>query len=135
MAKKKVKKSKPKTKPKSKPKKPKSKPKSKAKKLKARPKVKAKPKTKPKKVAKVKESKPIGLVTHFFGGIDVAIVKFKLPVKLGTTVRFKGATTDFVEKIKSMQYDHKPISVAKKGLEVGIKIDKKVREGDGVYPA
>ena len=99
--------------------------------------TKPKPKSKPKMktAVKVKEPKPIGFVTHFFGGIDVAIVKFKVPVKLGATVRFKGATTDFTEKIKSMQYDHKPIGVAKKGLDVGIKIDNKVREGDGVYLA
>lgn len=130
--KKKAKKSKPKAKPKAKPKKIKARPKAKpkSKKPKARPKV----KPKVKKIVKTKEPKAIGLVTHFFGGIDVAIVKFKVPVKLGTTVRFKGATTDFVEKIKSMQFDHKPISVAKKGLQVGIKIDNKVREGDKVYP-
>lgn len=80
-----------------------------------------------------KEPKPIGVVTHFFGGIDVAIVKFNTKVEVGEEIRFKGATTDFSEKISSMQYDHKPISSAKKGQEVGIKISKKVREGDDVF--
>ncbi len=81
-----------------------------------------------------KEEKPIGVVTHYFGGIDVAIVKFSIAVKVGETIHFKGATTDFSEKIKSMQYDHKPIESAKKGQEVGIKIGNKVREGDEVFP-
>lgn len=80
-----------------------------------------------------KEPKPIGVVTHFFGGIDVAIVKFNTRVKVGESVHFKGATTDFSEKISSMQYDHKPISSAKKGQEVGIKVGEKVREGDDVF--
>jgi translation initiation factor IF-2 len=47
-------------------------------------------------------------------------------------IHFKGATTDFIQKIDSMQYDHQPISAAKKGQEVGIKVNEKVREGDEV---
>ncbi len=81
----------------------------------------------------VKAEKPIGRVTHFFNHINVVIVKFRVPVRIGADVRLKGATTDFPTVIKSMQYDHKPINVAKKGQEVGIKIKKKAREGDLVY--
>ncbi|MDP3947430.1 MAG: hypothetical protein Q8Q41_01910 [bacterium] len=77
--------------------------------------------------------KPIGTVTHYFGGLSVAIVKFKKAVRAGTRVRFEGATTAFSQTIKSMQYDHKPILVATKGKEVGIKVGDKVREGDYVY--
>ncbi len=104
-----------------------------AKKKSAKPKKKvvAKKKT----VKAVKKPKAIGAVTHFFGHIEVAIVKFKVPIKVGTKVQFKGATTDFSETIKSMQYEHKPVQLAKKGQEVGIKVGDKVREGDEVYPA
>ena len=42
-------------------------------------------------------------------------------------------STDFAEKIGSLQYDHKPIDAAKKGQEVGIKVGDKVREGDEIY--
>ncbi|MBU6500425.1 MAG: translation elongation factor-like protein [Patescibacteria group bacterium] len=80
-----------------------------------------------------KEQKPIGTVTHFYGNLSVAIVKFSKKVEVGTKVHFKGATTDLEEAIKSMQYDHKGIASAKKGQEVGIKVDGKVREGDLVY--
>ncbi len=81
------------------------------------------------------ESKPIGKVTHFYGNLNVAIVKFSKPVEAGIKVHFKGATTDFEEIIKSMQFDHQPIEKVKKGQEVGIKIAKKVREGDLVFEA
>jgi len=81
------------------------------------------------------EQKPIGEVTHYFGGIGVAIVKFNREVKVGETVRFKGAHTDFTQEISSMQYNHKDIESAKKGQEVGIKVEQKVREGDEVYEA
>ncbi len=79
------------------------------------------------------EEKPIGEVTHYFGGIQVAIVKFNKPIKKGEMIKFKGATTEFSQEIESMQYDHKDIESAKKGQEVGIKIKEKVREGDLVY--
>ena len=82
---------------------------------------------------KLKMAKPIGVVTHFYGGIDVAIVKFKKPMKPGAVIKIKGATTDFEQKIKSMQYDHKDIAVAKKGQEVGMKVDEKVRDGDEIF--
>lgn len=81
----------------------------------------------------VKAPKPIGVVTHFYGGIGVAIIKFNKVVKRGLTVEFRGASTNFSQPIESMQYDHQEIAVAKKGQEVGIKVSDKVREGDEVY--
>jgi putative protease len=80
-------------------------------------------------------AKPIGTVTHFYSHLSVAIVKFKKAVKAGMKLHYKGATTDFTEVVKSMQYDHKAIETAKKGQEVGIKVKEKVREGDEVFEA
>lgn len=105
---------------------------------------KTKPATKPKikksvkksldkKTAKIKQSKPIGIVSHFYSGLDVAIVRFKRNVKKGEKVRFKGHTTDFEQALKSMQFDHKDIAIAKKGKDVGVKVNDKVREADEVY--
>jgi len=54
-------------------------------------------------------------------------------MKKGASLHFRGATTDFQQIINSMQYNHKDIDAAKKGQEVGIKVDEKVREGDEVY--
>ena len=81
---------------------------------------------------KLKGPKIIGAVTHYYSHLGVAIVKFSKAVKVGEEVHFKGATTDFVGKIASMQYDHKDVSSAKKGQEIGIKVSDKVREGDEV---
>jgi hypothetical protein len=32
-----------------------------------------------------------------------------------------------------MQYNHQPIKIAKKGKEVGVKVNDRVREGDQVF--
>lgn len=92
--------------------------------------------TKSKKPLKpAKKNKPIGKVTHFYAQIKVAIIKFNTNVKSGTELYVKGATTDFKEVVKSMQYDHKPVMTAPKGKLIGIKLKKRVREGDLVYKA
>jgi hypothetical protein len=86
------------------------------------------------KIAKApKLQKPIGSITHFYTEIKVAIVKFKKPVRVGAELHYKGATTDFTETVKSMQYNHEDIKIAPKGKLIGIKVKKRVREGDEVY--
>lgn len=92
-----------------------------------------KAKRKTKKTASHKKPKHIGVVTHFYNEISVAIVKFNKKVPVGAVLYFKGATTDFTDTAKSIQYDHKPIAAAPKGKEVGIKVKKRVREGDKVH--
>ena len=79
------------------------------------------------------EKKPVGEITHFYDKIGVAIIKCATPLSVGNTLHFKGHTTDFIQTISSMQYDHKDIEKAKKGQEIGVKVDEKVREGDVVY--
>jgi putative protease len=86
-----------------------------------------------KKTAEKPAGKPVGEVVHFYNDISVAIIKFNKEILVGTTLHFKGATTDFKDTVKSMQYDHKPVVTATKGMQVGIKVKKRVREGDFVH--
>lgn len=90
---------------------------------------------KPKTAKEPTKEKPIGVVTHYFNHLSVAIVKFKSPVSKGVKVKIKGHTTDIEQEIAEMQYDHKDIETAKKGQEVGIKVKDHVREGDEVFAA
>ncbi len=85
--------------------------------------------------ASARIEKPIGVVTHFYNHIKVAIVKFKKPARVGTSVRFRGATTDFAQILQSLEYDHKPVAIAPKAKQIGVKVGKRVREGDGVFIA
>ncbi|MDO8429981.1 MAG: hypothetical protein Q7S73_01275 [bacterium] len=84
-----------------------------------------------KKVARA--DKPVGEVTHYYGGLGVAIVKFHQDMPEGKNVTFQGSTSDFSQDLNSMEFDHKKVSVAPKGKEIGLKVKDKVREGDKVY--
>ncbi len=75
----------------------------------------------------------VGIVTHYFGHVGVAAMKLVKPVKVGDTVRFVGATTDFDDVVQSIQIEHESVEEAGPGDEIGIKVKDKVREGDRVY--
>ncbi len=85
------------------------------------------------KAVKAKVEKPVGVITHYYNKIKVAVVKFKEPVKVGTKVLFKGATTNFSQVILSLQYEHEQVKVSKKGQSLGLKVAKRVREGDEIF--
>ncbi|MCS7280080.1 MAG: EF-Tu/IF-2/RF-3 family GTPase [Desulfobacterota bacterium] len=76
----------------------------------------------------------VGKVEKFFSKIGVAAIRIvEGELKIGDTIRIKGHTTDFEQKIESMQIEHTPVDKAVKGENVGIKVKEKVREGDTVY--
>lgn len=103
----------------------------------------------PKKVCKPKKEKvssspavssagasveEIGIVTHYFPHVEAAVVKLtKGALSLGDTIVIKGHTTDFKEKVDSIQLDHVPVETASVGQEVGLKVKSRVREHDSVY--
>ncbi len=77
--------------------------------------------------------KPLGRITHLYGQIGVAVVTVQKSMKLGDKVRI-GKNDAFIEQeIKSMQYNHQHLTAAKKGQEIGMKVDSRVRVGDSVF--
>ena len=79
------------------------------------------------------KGKKLGIVTHFYDKIGVGIVKFDSGVKVGDKLKFSGHNQEFEQIISQMQFDHKDIETAKKGQEVGIKLDGVVKKGDSAY--
>ena len=76
----------------------------------------------------------IGEVTHYFPKVKAAaILILKDSIKLGDEIYIKGHTTDFKEKVNSVQLDHVPIQEGKKGQEIGLLVKSRVRIGDSVY--
>jgi translation elongation factor EF-1alpha len=80
------------------------------------------------------EEKEIGMVTHYFGKINVAAIKItKDTLSPGDTIHIKGHTSDLTQQVASIQVDLKPIEKAKKGDAIGIKVSDHVRDKDVVY--
>lgn len=94
-----------------------------------------KKKTSRKKAAppKKKQEPIIGIVTHYFPKVRAAVIKLKSSLAIGDTIKIKGHTTDFSQNITSMQIDHVPITAAKKGDEIGLLVNSRVRQHDAVY--
>lgn len=82
------------------------------------------------------EEMQVGKVTHYFPKISVAVVEVTAgSIKTGDEIRIKGHTTDFRQKVASMQVEHDKVEVAEPGMSVGMKVDEPVRDHDLVYKA
>ena len=75
----------------------------------------------------------IGFVSHYFNKIGVAAVVLEGELAVGDTIHIKGHATDFTQKLKSMQIEHKSVEHAKKGDDIAIQVKEYVRERDVVY--
>jgi len=109
-----------------------------AKKARPRRKAAARKKTAKTVARKVKAAVPelvqVGEITHYFPHVNAGVIKVSAgEISIGDTLEIKGHTTDFKQKIKSMQIDHVPVEKARKGDEIGLLVKKRVRTGDAVY--
>jgi putative protease len=75
----------------------------------------------------------VGKVADYFAHIGVVAIEVTADViKVGDTLHFQGHTTDFTQRIESMQIEHKSVEEAKVGDNVGIKVKDRVRSHDKV---
>ncbi len=79
------------------------------------------------------EGKLIGKITHYFDHIQVAVISLEAALKQDDIIRIVGGDVDFEQPVDSMEVEHKKITKAKKGDEVGLKVKEKVRSGYRVY--
>ncbi len=86
----------------------------------------------PQKKARRAKENIIGVVTHYFPKVRAAVIKLKAPLRTGDNIKIKGHTTDFKQNVTSMQIDHAPVNEAKKGEEIGLMVDSRVRQHDTV---
>ena len=56
-------------------------------------------------------------------------------LSVGDWINIKGHTTDFKQRIDSLQIDHVPVKRVPRGAEVAIKLKGRVRIGDTVFNA
>ncbi|MGA2061139.1 MAG: translation elongation factor-like protein [Thermoguttaceae bacterium] len=76
----------------------------------------------------------IGKVTHYFSKIGVmAITITEDKLCVGDTIHVKGHTTDFTQKVDSMQIDNNQVAEAWVGQSVGMRVAEHARQHDQVY--
>jgi len=76
----------------------------------------------------------IGIVTHYFTNISVAVVKIESGrLRVGDTIHIRGHTTDFKQRIDSLQVEHKAVPEVGPNDDFGLKVSQHARENDVVY--
>ena len=76
----------------------------------------------------------IGKVTHYFSKIGVmAITITQDKLCVGDTIHVKGHTTDFTQKVDSMQIDNNQVAEAGVGQSAGMRVAQHARQHDQVF--
>jgi hypothetical protein len=78
--------------------------------------------------------KRIGVVTHYFGHLSVAILRLESgTLRVGDVIHIRGHTTDFKQKVESLEVNHAPATEVGPKDDFGIKVVKHAREHDVVF--
>ena len=95
------------------------------------------PAAKPKPASPPEQPAPgerIGVVTHYYGNLLVAIVKLEAgTLRVGDSIHIRGHTSDFSQRVESLQVEHAAVNEVGPNDEFGIKVVQHVREHDVVY--
>ena len=77
----------------------------------------------------------IGIVTHYFSHLAVAVLKLDPGARLrvGDNIRIQGHTTDFSQRVESLQVEHAPVTEVGPRDDFGLKVLEHARENDIVY--
>jgi len=81
----------------------------------------------------VTKIKKVGTINHYFDKIGVAVMILSGNLSKGDLIKISGHDKEFTQEVTSMQIEHEELETAKKGLEIGLKVNEKVKEGDQVF--
>jgi putative protease len=100
----------------------------------ARPAAKPKPKAPPPPArGPLPGEVKVGVVTHYYSHLSVAAVRLEVALAVGQTIRVLGHTSDFRQRVDSIQIEHEQVLEAIGGDEVGLRVTQHAREHDVVY--
>jgi len=79
--------------------------------------------------------KRIGVVIHYYSQLSVAILQLEpgTTLRLGDVIHVRGHTTDFSQKVESLEVDHALVAEVGPKDDFGLKVGEHVREHDIVY--
>lgn len=76
----------------------------------------------------------IGVVTHYFSHLSVAVVKLEAAtLRVGDTIHVRGHTTDFKQRVDSIEVNHASVPEVGPNDDFGLKVREHAREHDVVY--
>ena len=76
----------------------------------------------------------IGVVTHYYSHLSVATLRLESGrLRVGDVIHIRGHTTDFSQKVESLEVDHVPATQVGPNDDFGLKVTEHVREHDVVY--
>lgn len=77
----------------------------------------------------------IGVVTHYYSHLSVAVVKLEpgTTLRVGDNIHIKGHTSDFGQRVESLQVGHAPVNEVGPDDDFGLKVADHAREHDVVY--
>jgi len=76
----------------------------------------------------------IGVVTHYYSHLSVATLRLESgALRVGDVIRIRGHTTDFSQRVESLEVDHAQVAEARPNDDFGLKVVGQVREHDVVY--
>ena len=94
----------------------------------------APPKAAPPPSAPPPPGERIGVVTHYYAHVSVALVKLESGnLRVGDKIHIRGHTSDFGQTVESLQIDHAPAAEVGPNDDFGLKVIEHVREHDVVY--
>jgi translation elongation factor EF-1alpha len=79
------------------------------------------------------EEEEIGRVMDYFAKVGVAGIELTKSLRVGDNIHIKGHTTDFEQRVDSIQIEHEQVEEAKPGDPIGVKVKDRCRNGDHVF--
>jgi putative protease len=76
----------------------------------------------------------IGVVTHYYSHLSVATLRLESgTLRVGDGIHIRGHTTDFSQRVESLEVNHAPATEVGPNDDFGLKVVGHVREHDVVY--
>ena len=77
----------------------------------------------------------IGVVTHYYSHLSVVALQLEAgtTLRVGDVIHIRGHTTDFTQKVESLEANHAPVTEVGPSDDFGLRVVEHAREHDTVY--
>lgn len=89
----------------------------------------------PRRSQRVPAEQRVGVVTHYYSHLSVATLRLEpgTALRVGDVIHIRGQTTDFTQRVESLEVDHKPVLEVGPNDDFGLKVGEHAREHDVVF--